>query len=82
MFRKRRMEPGFHELIKIDETAIESVDDLRECLDSWSTKTTKNKKKKRKDAVENKEYKSETFSAEIEVLGNRSFFCYCMICYF
>lgn len=57
----------------MNEMCGNSVEDLRICLDNWSTKTTKNKRKKKKgkERNENIDNKVEVFTAEVETLGNK-----------
>lgn len=71
-FRKARVEQGFQKLVEADDVFDKSVEDLKQCLDNWSTKTTKTKrkKKKEKETIDDAEIKKDDFTAEIEKLGN------------
>lgn len=51
------------------EVIDKSVEELRQCLDNWSTKTSKNKRKKKKDKEKNLDTESEVFTAEVEPMG-------------
>lgn len=71
IFRKARVEQGFQKLVQAEVFRNDSVETLKECLDNWSTKTTKNKRKKIKEKEFNNDakVKNENFTAEVEVLG-------------
>lgn len=59
-------------MVEADNIFDKSVEDLRECLDNWSTTTTKNKrkKKKEKEIIGESDIKEDDFTANIEKLGN------------
>lgn len=77
------MDHGFHKLVTTDIQTDKSVENLRECLDNWSTKTTKNKRKKKKGKEEDDEEsikeQGDGFKAEIEVLGKLSLEILCKL---
>lgn len=67
------MVQGFEKLVQVDVVTKKSAETLKECLDNWTTKPTKSKRKKIKDKEINKdvEVKKENCSAEVEILGEK-----------
>lgn len=74
MFRKERLDQGFN-ILTTTEDLLDKLPVLRDCLDSWSTTTSKNKRKKKREnkTINDCEINQESFTADIEKLGKPHF---------